>query len=518
MLLQHKITLFILSVLILFQMTLSTIFPYLTKFIIDDVLMKQNLSNLKRIFFFTIVIILLQIPINIGVSYYCSKWTQLVIYKLRQDISKIFISQKENANDNGLFVNTITNDCELIGNQLLSLLLNGVPNILLILLYMIVLFQLNFKLTIIALLVVPLYIIMSYITSKKVFVITKELQKYLDKLIEFLNSYVRNKLLIDLYNLKESERRNFEIVIGQVKDSNVKANTILSFFSNLSGLVSIISPLLILFIGSIMVIKNELSIGSLIAFNSYIALLFVPLGKLLNVLPIYSQMKVSIERVEQSNYFQKKKHNGMYIKRKLNGKQQINVQNLIPYVQNKPLLKFPLSFSISKGEVVLMNGPNGVGKSIILKSLVNYFDDFSGCIEVQKNINIVYVPQENFLFEGTVLKNIVIGIPMYSKEKLHFLVNLLKFDVSLEMIVTPFNINLSSGQLQKIKLMHAFLSNPDVLLLDETLANLDNEIVKNVIQYIKKTNISMIFVYHGEANSFLLNDHYKIIDLREAKN
>lgn len=306
MLLQHKITLFILSVLILFQMTLSTIFPYLTKFIIDDVLMKQNLSNLKRIFFFTIVIILLQIPINIGVSYYCSKWTQLVIYKLRQDISQIFISQKENANDNGLFVNTITNDCELIGNQLLSLLLNGVPNILLILLYMIVLFQLNIKLTIIALLVVPLYIIMSYITSKKVFVITKELQKYIDKLIEFLNSYVRNKLLIDLYNLKESERRNFEIVIGQVKDSNVKANTILSFFSNLSGLVSIISPLLILFIGSIMVIKNELSIGSLIAFNSYIALLFVPLGKLLNVLPIYSQMKVSIERVEQSNYFQKK--------------------------------------------------------------------------------------------------------------------------------------------------------------------------------------------------------------------
>ncbi|HAZ7958015.1 TPA: ABC transporter ATP-binding protein [Enterococcus faecalis] len=511
--LQHKLILGILSAFIFCQMILSVVFPYITKFIIDDVLLRQNIKNLKWILLTTITIILFQVPINIGVSYYCSKWTQLVIYNLRRDISQRFLSQKDNSNENGLFVNTIINDCELIGNQLLSLLLNSVPNILLVILYIIILFQLNTKLTVITLLIIPLYVIASYITSKRIFIITKELQGYRDKLIEFLNSYIRNKLLIDLYNLKESEQKKFKKVTEQVKDSNIKENTILSVFSSLSGLISVISPILTLFIGSVMVIRTEISLGTLIAFNSYVALLFGPLEKILNIFPVYTQMKASIERVEKANYCQKRIKHGYYSKKQLDENKQINARDLIPYIGNKPLFNLPISFSLSKNEILQIDGPNGVGKSIILKCLINYFVNFSGDIEVQKDINIVYVPQENFLFKGTVLKNIVVGIAKYKEEYLLFLIKLLKFDLSLDKIVNPFNINLSSGQLQKIKLIHAFLCNPDVLLLDEALANIDKETVKKIIQFSRKKNISIVLVYHGEVDSFLENSNYRVLHL-----
>lgn len=352
MLLQHRFTLGILSTLIIFQIVLSSIFPYFTKYIIDDVLLQHDLSKLRDILVIAIILILVQIPLNIGVSYYCSLWTQLIIYDLRQDISEKFLERKDNADNNGLFINTITSDCESVGNQLLSIILNGFPNLLLIFLYAAILLQLNTKLTIISLVIVPLYLLVSYMTSKKIYVLSKELQGNRDKLIEFLNSYVRNKLLIDLYKLNNTEKEHFQATTKKVKNSNVKANTILSFFGNISGLISVISPLIVLFLGSFMVIQKQLSLGTLIAFNSYISMLFSPLGKILNILPMFSQMKASIERIETANYLNKNINIGLYSETTFPDNQQVRVRNVIPYIGEEPLLGTPLSFSIFKNKII----------------------------------------------------------------------------------------------------------------------------------------------------------------------
>lgn len=513
MLLQHRFTLSILSVLIIFQIVLSSIFPYFTKYIIDDVLLQHDLSKLRDILMIAIILILVQIPLNIGVSYYCSLWTQLIIYDLRQDISGKFLERKDNADENGLFINTITSDCELVGNQLLSIIVNGFPNLLVIFLYAAILLQLNIKLTIISLVIVPLYLLVSYMTSKKVFVLSKELQGNRDKLIEFLNSYVRNKLLIDLYKLNNTEKERFKTATQKVKNSNVKANTILSFFGNISGLISVVSPMIVLFIGSFMVIQKQLSLGTLIAFNSYISMLFTPLGKTLNILPMFSQMKASIERIETANYLKRNINTGLYSETTLSDNQQVKVRNFIPYVGEEPLLGTPLSFSIFKNQIIQIVGPNGVGKSIVLKTLINYFDNFSGCVEIQKDLNIVYVPQENFLFEGTIQENMTKGLSHYQETDISYLVDLLKFDLPLDTVVNPFNITLSSGQLQKIKLIRAFLSDPDVLLLDEAIANLDREILQRIIDFILEKSVSVVFVYHGDISSFFKYSEFEVLDL-----
>ncbi|MGK0607337.1 ABC transporter transmembrane domain-containing protein [Enterococcus gilvus] len=510
---KHTAILVILAAFIFLQILISAIFPYLTKWIIDDVLLKQQFDELKRILVGTVLLILLQVPVNIVVSYFCAKWTQLVTLDLRMTLSQGFLNHKENPQKNGLFINTLTNDCELVGNQLLTITLNGMPNVLLIIVYLVILVHLNSFLTGITMLVVPLFLVITYITSKKVFHLTKELQHCRDKLIEFLNSHVRNKLLIDLYGLKKEEQQQFATVATQVKNVNVRTNTILSFLNNLSSLIAVVTPLVTLFVGSLLVIHNQLSLGSLMAFNSYIALLFGPMGKLLTLPPMISQMNASIERIEQANFKEEDVHNGVYEYTDLPDKQQLIVKNLCPYIGQQSLLSHELSFSLTHGELVRLTGPNGVGKSIVLMCLIHYHENFTGQIQLDNHQQVVYVPQENFLFEGTIQDNMIKGLEKYERTLLQDLLNLLKFELPLQQTVTPFTMDLSSGQLQKIKLIRALLSQPDILLIDETLANLDHNVGKNFFRFITKQKLTTIFIYHGEVSDWLDTIPYRTITL-----
>ncbi|EMF0060606.1 ATP-binding cassette domain-containing protein [Enterococcus hirae] len=126
---------------------------------------------------------------------------------------------------------------------------------------------------------------------------------------------------------------------------------------------------------------------------------------------------------------------------------------------------------------------------------------------------MAYIPQENFLFEGTIQDNLTKGLTEYDSDKLKFFINLLHFEIPLTQKVTPFTFNLSSGQLQKIKLIRTFLSMPDILIIDEALANLDNSIVSNIVQFIQDRQLTTIIVYHGNFDNYLEKSKYKTLNL-----
>lgn len=510
---RHKTLLVILAFFIFLQLIISTIFPYITKLIIDNVLVKQQLSQLAWIVGLTILLVFVQIPINIAVSFFSSKWTQMIIYDLRQKMGELFLSSKKTLTDNGLFVNTITVDCELIGNQLLNITLGSFPNVFLTIMYLSMLIYLSFKLTIALLIIIPLFVLTAYLSSKKVFKLSQQLKRYQDKLLGFLNGYIRNKLLIDIYHLKPEEQDKFITVTSQVRSSNIKTNTLISFFNNITGLLTAVLSLSTLFLGSILVIHKELSLGSLIAYNSYVALLFSPLGKLLTLPTLLAQISVSTQRIKETKFFVQENSKGTFKQANLPHTQQLSVKNLIPFIKERPLFHRGISFSINTGEMYRIRGENGSGKSILLKCLINYHDNFKGTVLQQSGTNMIYIPQENFLFEGSIKTNLIKGIESYNENELQHLIKLSKFDLPLEQEVSPFIMNLSSGQLQKIKLIRSLLIHPDVLILDEVFSNLEDDIICSFLNYIKAENISTVFVYHGNFDSFLDETEYKTINI-----
>jgi len=512
---RHKLLLILISFFTVIQIIINSVYPYITKFIIDDVLIYRDLDQLKTILILIVMLIAIQLPINVGASHFCAKWTQLIILDLRMIIGEIFLNYKDNSKKNGLFINILASDCELVGTQLLSLTVNSLPNALLIIVYIGLMIRLSKFLTIIALGAIPLFLIVSYITSNKVFHLTKELQRYRDVLVEFLNGYVRNKILIDLYGLKEEEKTNLLNIADQTKDINVKTNTIVSLLNNILGMIATVTPLVTLFVGSILVIDDQLSLGAVIAFNTYSTLLFTPITKLLTLPPIYSQMKASIERIRQCDFSAVENIEGVYMKSEDLNKNLVVVDNLIPYVEHRALFKRGLNFSIKEGEILQVKGRNGSGKSILLKSLINYHQSFSGCIKVRSNINLVYVPQDNFLFGGTIRDNLTKGLKDFDSAYLKDLILLFRLNVPLDQLVTPFSLSLSSGQMQKIKLIRSLLCKPDLLLLDEVLANLDRQTMYVLIEYLKKIKLATVVVYHGETGNLLSTFIENILTLEE---
>lgn len=512
-LLKYKLMLLGVVISIAVQICISAAFPYLTKFIVDEVLLKRQLDKLKMIVLLSVTLIILQIPINVTVSYLCSKWSQLFIFELRKNISQFFFRSKENPKKNGLFINTITNDCELIGSQLLNITISSLPNILLIVVYLAILLRLSAILVGIILAGLPLFVLIAYITSRKIFALTKDLQHYRDKLVEFLNSHVRNKLLIDLYGLKEEEEKNFFNISKQLKNVNIKTNTIVSFLNNLSSLIAVITPLVTLLVGSFLVINNQLSLGSLITFNTYTVLIFGPIGKLLTIPPMISQLKVSIERINDIEFSEIIYKKGRYSQSAFVDQQLLSVSDFIPYIEKNPLLTTQLNFILKRGELLRITGKNGIGKSVLLQCLVNYHENFVGHIKIDKGITIIYVPQENFLFEGTIKDNLTKGLSEYDIQYLYYLVNRFNFKLPLDQKVTPFSLSLSSGQLQKIKLIRALLSKPNILILDEVFANLDHETTTILIDYLKQEFLTTIFTYHGEMSHIIQRNDYTVLDL-----
>lgn len=194
----------------------------------------------------------------------------------------------------------------------------------------------------------------------------------------------------------------------------------------------------------------------------------------------------------------------------------LRCENLIPYIDGKGVIAEPISFSIVRGEIWRIAGPNGVGKSLLLKCLIRYNENFSGVISIKNNQKVVYVPQDNFLFEGTIYTNMTIGLKKFDKVKLHELIELLSLDIDLYKEVTPFNLDISSGQLQKIKIIHALLSNPDILILDETLANIDSETIHQLVKYLKKICLTTIIVNHGYFGDFLQASEYQVLHLEKS--
>ncbi|EOT44559.1 ATP-binding cassette domain-containing protein [Enterococcus columbae] len=258
-----------------------------------------------------------------------------------------------------------------------------------------------------------------------------------------------------------------------------------------------------------------MSIGTLITFNSYTTLIFSPLSKILTIPTNISQLNASIERIETNVLPTSFVHNGTFAKEKLEDDQIISIHNYLPFVENTALFTRPLSVCFKKGYIYRIIGRNGIGKSLFLQSIIQYYTNYSGNILVSKDSSISYVPQENFLFDGTIKDNLTKGLSNYDEQDLYNFMNLFNCKLKLNQEVHSYSLKLSSGELQKIKLIRALLSKPDIILLDEVFANMDQTTIQTLIDYLLANNLTTIFIYHGELSSEIDNLNFQIINLNK---
>ena len=423
-----------------------------------------------------------------------------ISYRLRRDIAaklnKLPLKYFD-GKTHGEVLSRVTNDVDSISNNLtstVSQILNSAVNIVGVLIMMI---AISLKLTIIALLIIPMSGVLAAF-------IVKKSQKYFtanSKSLGEVNGHVEEMysghLLVKTYNYENESVERFETLNNKLFNAAYKSQFYSAIMHPVTGFLGNLTYVLVCLIGGFEVIKKAMTIGDIQAFITYVRRLNQPITSIAQLLNTVQTMAAAAERVfevlneeeqipDTDNPIQVIDENG-----EVHVDGNVTFENVkFGYDPDNIIIK-DFSMYVAPGKDVAIVGPTGAGKTTLVKLLMRFYELNGGTIYVDfKDIKeytrhdlremFGMVLQDAWLFEGTIKENIKFGKPEATDEEVyeacrmahvdHFIRTL---DKGYDTIVSEETASLSQGQKQLITIARAFLTDPKILILDEATSSVD---------------------------------------------
>ncbi len=522
----EKFTIYKLIIISILLIIVSILLNYYSLIVIDYVLPNYNINILIKLTIMFLVTSIFKSIINYIRGKLIIDINSKISISLNNDvIRKLFnLPYQFFKNKSTPEVISRINDLKDFQDSLTEIIINISTNILLVLISMILLLKINIKLFIIYLLEILIYILILIIykrnNNKNIDNILINESNYNKTLNENIYSYEINRNLnLKTQTLKKIEISNIKNIFYH-KMYEASLNTQL-FIKELTTNVTYIFSI---FISSIFIHKNIISIGNFLLFNSLIYYFTDPLKSILDLEPNINYIKNVYRRINDLLLVTTKEDlaTNKFIDGDIVIKDLSYNNSLIPLFEN-------VSLKIKYGSKFLLYGESGSGKSTIIKILLKYIEDYNGEILIDnkniKDINsniisnsITYVSQNNFLLNDT-LKNNIIYDRRIKEEDYENAIKLCNLEVLRNsnklrnnMIIEENGFNISGGERQKIVLARSILKDSEFIILDEALSevgvNEEKEIIKNLFSYFKSKTI--IYISHKEEIISMFKDKYKL--------
>jgi len=508
--------------------------PYLIKIIVDDVISNKNIKLLNLIILLLIAIQLLRLTFSFFTNYLFSVLNKEIIVKIKKNLFSRILRLPLSFFDNKQTGYLLSRIGEVEG--LSFLFSNALVRILIRLLEFIfclaILFYLNWKLTLIALLGLPLFYFATKFYYRGIRILSREVMEKRAILSRQIQDSLTGVDVVKVFTAEERETEKIHTHLDELKKSSIKRDIILNFSSELISLLGALGGFVVLLYSGWEIIRGNFTIGSYIAFSAYLAKLYGPTQTLATIGLTFQPAITALNRVTELLDLTGEEEKEKEIKlKKIKG--DIEFKNVYFSYDTKEVLT-DINFKVKNGEKILITGPNGSGKSTIIKLILGLYKHKKGKIlidnyeinkislsSLRKRISIV--SQNTFLFNDTVKNNILYSYPE-AKEKdiekvtklsgaYEFIKNL---ESGFETLVGETGKKLSGGEKQKLSIARAILKDSEIIILDEATTHLDPESEKRIEKLIKKSfkNKTCIVISQNIQNVSKIN---RIFVLKEGK-
>ena len=418
-------------------------------------------------------------------------------------------------------INDLGNIKELVSNFFISIFIDLIFTVF----FLIVLFNINVKLTIIMLSFLIIYIVYSIVNNYLV----KDYIKDIHVEISGVNNYLIESLCsfdtIKNLSLHDYIFRLFKKKYVKYVELNQQLLKKINFYNFIRNLLLSICNLVVIYNGSINIQNNIISLTSLVTFIMLMNYLVNPIKNLLDMQIMFLNTKDSIRRINDIYELPEEEiiYNENTNIKYLNG--NINVDNLCYSYNGLNNTINNLSLEIKEGERVLLYGNSGTGKSTLIKLFTKYLDNnyqgniFIGGYDLKQidlfslRKNICYISQNEYLYSNSVYENITLGKKIAYKKFLEvakelFVDEIVKnSNLKYNYVIESNGSNISGGERQRIIIARALFQNANIYIFDESFSELDVIKERRILKYIfnKYPKKTFIVVSHRFSNEDLFN-------------
>lgn len=500
----HKAFIALLIFMTLLSTSVAVAYPFVFKHLIDSlqkiIADKMNYNQaMMKIYSICWVLVAIGFVKLLSAFYPALRATMNLIFEfvLRKRYFKLMLEKDYNFFlhfRTGDLVTRLTNDIQdfpKIGWFLCSGIFRAFDSFIKIVFCLVMMFFMNWKLTLLAITPLPLMIIMFYLTSDRLYKNFQKNQEAISEINNQLEMTFSGIRIIKSFVCEEKYKRFFKNALEnrfKTEMKVVKVNTLLHLIYEYIDYFAMIG---IIMFGGYLVVKQEISVGTFYAFYTYLSMLIYPILDLPQLFVSGKQAFVCIDRLEEINSFP--------VQSKIHSKhtdietvESINFENVSFIYENRknPVIN-SINFVLNKGEKLLILGPAGAGKSTILGLLSGLYKPIEGDIklnntsldslDIEKVRNFIgFVPQEPSLFSGTIKENILFGINEPDMDLYHKIIDVVQIKDEIDQFVEKDmtrigqkGLTLSGGQKQRIAIARALMKKPQILVLDDITASLD---------------------------------------------